>query len=240
VVGSLDGFSAPSLTEGAAEALGHGVPLVADVSTTTPSLLVDFALGNAEYPRVGAITRFLIERHDKDAFRAFYRAMIPSDARELADYERAFEASFGEPLDEAWADLVQENRCGYPLPFCDAVPASELPPSAEPFACEEPGVLGYEGPDAPDFIKGFAPYRLLQFHLDAPQRVRFEIDHLELDFAYCGPCSFYSAPTNLRREGATMPNDGPLAFDLPAGDFVIILRPKGDGPLRLLVTPVEG
>jgi hypothetical protein len=228
-----DGRTAPSLLEGAAEALGPTLPIRTDVSQEHPASLAGERPEDIEYVYAAVWTRFLIDRHGAPAFRAFYRAMAPPDARAFEDFERAFVDIFAEPLDAAWTEFVQEPRCGFNLPYCDVVEATQLPLTAGPFQCDEPDVLGYQGPDEPDLIHGFTPYRILQLHLDEPERVAFAGDFLEFDFAYCGPCSRYSSALRFSRDRAMLPQEGPAEFDLPAGDFAILLRPAGDGPLRL-------
>jgi hypothetical protein len=229
---AVDGRSAFSLEEGAAEAMGS--PWLQALGTRTierDSLFKDRASASGtDVSNFGIFTRFLIERHGSHAFRRYFQDMRGYDHPDPADFEGEFELVFGEPLDNAWSDFVAEpeRRCKYDFWYCDIAEPIELPFELEGIACDDPETLGFSDLNGtPDPWSGYAPFRLLQVYTPVRQLVLWKLENAELmGIGTCGSCPDYE-------------DIGPGLLELAPGTHVFVIAQIRGEPFHVSLTPTD-
>jgi hypothetical protein len=229
---AVDGHTATTLQEGMAEALGPSFPIVLEPSRlemVARSSLFSEAPGGDAYIVGSVLTRFLIERHGRDAFRAYYRAMELSPGHAESDFEREFSSVFGESLDVAWAAFVSERRCAYDFWYCDAAAPVSLPFEAGAIDCSDAGTQGFE------LENRFAPIRLVGLDIDAPTGVTVTLAHGSVSLASCGDCS-QQRPVDTKTNVDSIPRDYEVELSAQRNVFVIV---EAGGPLTFAIRESE-
>lgn len=231
--GYLDGRSIPSLEEGTAEAFGPLAELayaVEQLGTFDAEFLFAEELTATQYGRAAVFSRFLLERAGSARYRDFFRAM--KDARETGEevFREEFLDAFDEDFGTVWGEFVAAPRCAYDYWFCgQPAPVRELPLEVSGVDCEDPDTLGFSDPRAEKTRGAFRAEKVIRFNLGQDGPVTFELAHSDAYLGRCGTCT-NQVPVTLLASFDT-PGMPPLPFDvdLPAGEYVLILRDGGAG-----------
>jgi hypothetical protein len=233
---ALDGESVPALKEGMAESLGPLAGIAASQSGLA-SLERDFlykpSIDAAEYAQAALFTRYLVDRYGVSRFRNYFRTMGADDAPLASDFDVAFEASFGEPLDAAWPEYKSAARCAYDFWFCSGTDSVGLPYEFNGIDCANSSTLGFDASSIHWEENPYSPTAIVRFKNDADRNVRIGLEYGFVYLSRCGSCEEQAnVPAHLLSSDDSSDNSEEVLL-MPAGDYAFILRAVAGGETRL-------
>jgi hypothetical protein len=219
---SFGGSGPPTFfKEGLAVVLGGGAGEV-DRSLDVAALVETQAFMQASasdfgrsYAAAGSLTRFLIERHGREAFLGFYRA-APRDGSSDA-IGAAFEAAFGETLTaalEAWRAAPPEDEDDYLLHVAECA-APAIPMNVAALACNPRGSSVY-----PLGMVG-------SLSLTEPEAIVVRLRSSGVAGVRIGHCSERLQAELVALSDKHFDHDRELWTDLPAGAYFVSIAAEG-------------
>lgn len=240
---ALDGHSVTSLQEGMAEALGPLGGLAyrqSELASLAPDFVYKPEIDATEYGYAAAFTRFLVDHYGVDSYRDYFRRMGKVHSPDSGDFDREFENSFSEPLDDAWAEFISGPRCAFDYWYCPGGTPLTLPGSYEGIDCADPETIGFDASRLHLTPDTYSPTVVLRFLNDTDRPIRVGLENAFVYFGRCGDCAAQAAvPATLLRSNEDVEGISEQILSMSAGDYFFIVRRLGEGTTRVTLAPYE-